>query len=253
MTVKIMEVVMPQLGVNDVTVSLVQWLQEEGEYIKLGQTLAMVETSKASFELECEGDGYFYPLFSEGSTVSIQAVVALILSEQDMKAAQKYKQEIVAKQKQEKPLDTTGTLTAEARKLVEKYKIDISLLPQGRIIREKDIRVLLKSKPVDTAELSTKNTPQRIVVYGASEGGDCVVDLLHAIAGYEVIAFLEDNTKLVGGTRNGLPIWSGNDLSDLTKEGIGAVTTHIADPKFRLALLQRAEEAGMVMVNAIHP
>jgi sugar O-acyltransferase (sialic acid O-acetyltransferase NeuD family) len=253
MTVKIMEVIMPQLGVNDETISIVHWTKEEGDQVMRGQTLAIVETTKASFDLECEEDGFFYPLLDEGVSVPIQTVVALILSAKDKEVAQNYKKDMVVKQCSKKSVPTEITLTAGARKLVEKHKIDIALLPQGRIVREKDIQTLVQAKSNRKNETSPGNALQRVVIYGASEGGECVVDLLRAKGGYEVVAFLEDNPSLVGGTRKGIPIRSGDSLGILAKEGIGTVTTHIANPKFRLTLLKRAEENGMVMLNAIHP
>ena len=253
MTVKIVEVIMPQLGVNDETVSIVQWMQKDGSQVKRGQILAVVETTKASFDLECEEDGFFYPLLDEGVSVPIQTVVALILSAKDAEIAQKYKKDMVVKQSPKKLVHKEITLTAGARRLVEKHKIDVALLPQGRIVREKDIQALLQVKSTGGNEASPGNALQRVVIYGASEGGECVIDLLRAKGGYEIVAFLEDNPSLVGGTRKGIPIRSGDSLGILEKEGIGAVTTHIASPKFRLALLQRTKKAGMVMLNAIHP
>ena len=253
MTIKITEVVMPQLGVNDETVTVTQWMCEEGAEVKLGQTLATLETTKATFDLECEEDGYFYPLASEGVPIPVQHVIALILSVQDSNTIKKYKKSMEKKHAPKKTENAEITLTAGARKLVEKYKVDIAKLPTGRIIREKDIQALLKTDETLAPNVHPGNALQRIVIYGASEGGDCVADLLRVKGGYEVVAFLEDNASIVGGTRNGIPIRSGNSLELLRKEGIGAVTTHIANPQFRMRLLKRTQKAGLVMLNAIHP
>lgn len=253
MTVKVTEVIMPQLGVNDESVTVMQWMQENGAAVRRGQTLAILETTKASFELECEEDGYFYATVEECAKVPVQSVIAVILSAQDEKAFQSIKKKMKTKTPESRQTDVEVTLTAGAKQLAEIHHIDIRKLPHGRVIREKDILALVQAKDSETAASSPGNALQRIVIYGASAGGECVADLLHTIGGYEVVAFLEDNPILVGGTCNGIPIKPGDSLKHLRQEGVGAVTTHIADPKFRLQLIRRAKTAGLFMLNIIHP
>jgi len=83
MTRKCYEVIMPQLGANDTVATVVEWKVQPGQHIVKGQTLAIVETSKATFDVECEENGFFYPLAEVGVELPVQQVIGLILSEQD--------------------------------------------------------------------------------------------------------------------------------------------------------------------------
>lgn len=77
------EVIMPQLGVNDEEVAIVEWRCRPGDRVERGQVLATVETGKATFELECEQSGFFYPAVESGARVSIREVVAIVLPERN--------------------------------------------------------------------------------------------------------------------------------------------------------------------------
>ena len=64
------EVIVPQLGVNDKEVTIVEWRAAPGDAVQRGQVLGTVETTKAAFELEAEQEGYFYPLADAGAWVT---------------------------------------------------------------------------------------------------------------------------------------------------------------------------------------
>jgi sugar O-acyltransferase (sialic acid O-acetyltransferase NeuD family) len=93
----------------------------------------------------------------------------------------------------------------------------------------------------------------KIAVYGASDGGEALVEAIRAMGVHDVVLFLDDTPELAGGSRIGLPIMSGDALSGIQRQGIAAVATHVIDRDFRLALRDRARAAGLAFVNVIHP
>lgn len=250
---KLFEVIMPQLGVNDEKATVVEWTFRKGEAVRQGQVLAIIETTKASFELESEADGYFYPLVEAGTQASVRAVIALIAPVQDENIVREYRE---ARETESSPAVEcpSETITIGARRLLDQYQVDTSRLPKGRIIRERDVRMLIEQNMgIERRKDSVHEKPVRIAVYGASEGGDCVVEILNAIGDYEIVAYLDDDPGFVRTRRKGLPVRPGSDLETLTKEGISAIATHIADAGVRLRLLERAAKSGLNMPNVIHP
>src|SRR2546421_9741814 len=80
---------MRQIGVSEDTAVVVEWLVEAGEEVRRGTEIAVVETSKATVELEADGDGFLYPAVPQGTEVPVQAPVALILDDRDDREAER--------------------------------------------------------------------------------------------------------------------------------------------------------------------
>jgi UDP-perosamine 4-acetyltransferase len=244
-------VVIPQLGANEDSVRLVQWYVQPGQQVVKGQVLAALETTKASIELEAEQAGFVYPVVPSGQKFAIQEVVALLLERPEPDAVAGFvaarKAEAAAEEKWQLP--ATLRFTDKAKELVLKHKLPTAGLPDDRIIREKDLEHLLKPVTPFLAHDATR----RVVIYGASQGGQVVAETIAAMGGYEVCAFLDDTNELQGSRVNGLPVWPGVELEQLAGRGVGAIATHIAHRPFRLKIRDRARAGGVVMLNVIHP
>jgi len=243
-----LEVILPQLGVNDEEAIIVQWLAVPGEEVAQGQPIAVVETTKATVELAAEGSGFFYPLVEPDTKVSVRDVIAVILSQPDEGAVQRYREAVP---KEASP--TQGPrMTDRARQLAEEHDVDPERFPAGRIVRERDVLALV-GETAAALDDTRVDPARRVAIYGASQGGRAVMECLQAMGGYEVAAFLDDDPERIGSSFYGLPVSSGEELGRLPARGVGAVATHIAQPKRRLALRDRALAAGVVPINVIHP
>ena len=56
----IKEIFMPRLGVNDEYVTIGAWLVKNGDFVKKGQEIASLETTKETEYLIAESDGYLF-------------------------------------------------------------------------------------------------------------------------------------------------------------------------------------------------
>src|SRR5688572_1564668 len=73
------EVILPKLGMNTETATILSWQKREGDLVAVGDVLAEVETDKAVIELEAESAGVLRRwLAAEGDQVSVNAAIALI-------------------------------------------------------------------------------------------------------------------------------------------------------------------------------
>jgi pyruvate/2-oxoglutarate dehydrogenase complex dihydrolipoamide acyltransferase (E2) component len=68
---------MPQLGNGVDSVTISEWMVDPGEAVKAGETIVLVETDKASMELESPTTGILAAvLAADGSEVEVGEVIA---------------------------------------------------------------------------------------------------------------------------------------------------------------------------------
>jgi pyruvate dehydrogenase E2 component (dihydrolipoamide acetyltransferase) len=80
----ISKVIMPDLGATGSDVTLMRWLVEPGKKVRAGQPLFLVETDKATVEVEAFREGFVRRIMVEaGDTVSLGSLVALIADSMD--------------------------------------------------------------------------------------------------------------------------------------------------------------------------
>jgi len=74
-----LEVTMPQLDESMRTGKLIEWLKNEGDRVREGEPIALVEGEKTTFEIEAPASGILHRrLHSAGSDVPVDQPIALI-------------------------------------------------------------------------------------------------------------------------------------------------------------------------------
>lgn len=161
----ILEIIIPDLGATGGDVMLNEWLVQPGDTVTAGQPLFVVETDKATVEVEAFRDGVIRELRAEaGSTLAPGTVVALLADSIDEAVSAKIPQRpdqpgpITAPPSS--PRQAAGSVahtTKErilasplARRIAEKEGIDLaSLAGSGnqRQILKRDVMAALKTRP----------------------------------------------------------------------------------------------------------
>jgi len=159
------EVILPKLGQTMEEGTIVEWLKQEGDPIQRGEVLFMVETDKATLEVEATARGFLRKiLVPVGETVSVLTVVALITRKADEDIAAYEPQFRVSgsefqvdeaaqpeafKPKTLKP-ETRIFASPRARRLAREKGVDLALVtgsgPSGRIV-ERDVLAYLEQRP----------------------------------------------------------------------------------------------------------
>ena len=81
------EILVPTLNTNDSAAKLVEWKAKSGARVKAGDRVAVLETSKATFDLESPAAGILHHLAVEGQTCSFQSAVARLFENEAQLAA----------------------------------------------------------------------------------------------------------------------------------------------------------------------
>ena len=162
------EVILPKLGQTMEEGTIVEWVKQEGDPIQRGEVLFMVETDKATLEVEASARGFLRKiLVPVGQTVSVLTVVALItrMADEDITAYEpqfrvpdsEFQADEAAQPEAFKPEtlkpETRIFASPRARRLAREKGVDLALVtgsgPNGRIV-ERDVLAYLDSQPKAT-------------------------------------------------------------------------------------------------------
>lgn len=77
-TAEVKEMNVTELGESITEVTLSSWFKEDGDYVELDETIAEIESDKATFELPAEANGILKIEAQEGDTLEIGALICKI-------------------------------------------------------------------------------------------------------------------------------------------------------------------------------
>lgn len=92
------------------------------------------------------------------------------------------------------------------------------------------------------------------VIIGAGTYGEVYLAYLQE-AGIEIVGFLDDDPKFIGGSVRGVPVLGGISMMATIKQthGVEAVYCPLGNNKLRVKFLSMAKEYGLQTPNYIHP
>lgn len=150
------EIVMPKLGLTMTEGLIVEWRKKEGDPIKKGDILFVLETEKVTYEVEAPEDGTIGKiLVKEQETVPVGAIVAYLLKPGESAAAITATPAAAPKAEAAAPAPAAASAAAAApaapaggrvkasplaRKVAREYGIDLAAVagtgPGGRVLRQ---------------------------------------------------------------------------------------------------------------------
>ena len=160
----ILEMKVPSPGESISEVEIAQWLVEDGDYVEKDQTIAEVDSDKATLDLPAEESGVITLKADEGDAVAVGQVVCLIDTsakapkenkvEEKEKAVEEKEKAVEVVKSVEKPkvivekITTIGTPSPAASKILSEKNIPISSVTGsgrgGRITKEDALKALPK-------------------------------------------------------------------------------------------------------------
>jgi len=169
------EVVMPRLDPGMQSGKIVEWLKKEGELVRKGEPILVVEGEKTTFEVEAPDSG---PLTKIIATVGTDIQVAEPIAIIGEPGSTTTRQVASERKEQERPEPTSTTPTygtpsdrvvasPAARRLAQEYGLDLTSLkgtgPGGRITRE-DILAAKQSGASSQTTQTISRIPQPTIL-----------------------------------------------------------------------------------------
>jgi acetyltransferase-like isoleucine patch superfamily enzyme len=127
------EIVVPQMGVNDSSATLVAWQLEDGARAASGEVLCTLETTKTTLDLEVEREGFLLHLVEEGAQVAVGGSIALIGDELAALEAER-------ERRRSRPEGQRPRATRKAERLAAELGVDLGAIRSDEILREEDVR-----------------------------------------------------------------------------------------------------------------
>lgn len=250
----IYEIKIPQEDLNSEFAVIEKWNVSSGDYIKKGDIICGIETTKATFEIESPKTGYIKTLKNDGYESSFDEVIAVIGDSEE--EISRYKEAVPVSE------DAKYNVTRKAASLIEHYKIDITKIPTliENMITEKDVKEYINSTgnklkefiPSSSGVLPPKM--KRVGLIGAGLGLTQVVDILKNYHDVSIAQVYDDDKSLWGGKIvHGLQISGGINkcLEDFEKDEITHAIITVSSISARKLLYEKITNKGLPLLNAI--
>ena len=152
-------ITIPTINNNDTQATLVEWRKADGSTVQAQETLAVLETSKATFDLPCETAGLLHIQATPGQPYDFGATIGYVFKD----AAER--EQFLVKKTASLPISSATDLvvTQSARQLINAHGItDAQLRALGKkIIKAQDLAALVApsaSTPLEFLKPSQQQT-----------------------------------------------------------------------------------------------
>ncbi len=209
-------VVAPLLSPNEPEAQVVEVAVDGYAQVRRGDVVCVVETSKASAELESEWDGFTGPVtVRAGDRVAAGDVICEVFGRLPER------REGSADEEEAGPPNVK--LSRSAAKLAHEAGVDLSRLPAGRFVTEADVRTLIDGteddeRAIDEAILARVGE-RSLVVFGAGGHAKTLIDLMRSSTDFEPLCVADDSPDAVADVL-GVPVVAGSGLASLHERGV---------------------------------
>lgn len=177
------EVRIPEIGESVTEAVIAQWYRRDGEIVREGDILFLIETDKVTLEVVAETSGVLHVLVMEGATVPVGTVVATIEQEipaRSLEIDTEKRAEPESTAGEREPVSMAMRVAPSARELAQKEGVDLQKLvgtgPGGQITRGDVLLFLESSMPVKDAKIPAARETSGVVpipvVAGSASLGD---------------------------------------------------------------------------------
>ena len=251
----------PRESVSDDTCLVTAIVATNGSETKKGSVIAILETSKAAFDVESPADGFIFWNCKEGDRVPVGEAMCVISvsSDRPHAAASPAPVERARPESEAKGTEPSGTRFSQpALELLRRHGLSPDLFVGRAMVTRADVEVEINASAACSPQLDRTQAPEgpRVVLLGGGGHAKMCIDILRQMSGFEIIGILD--AKYPCEPVLGVPFIaddSDEDLARLRKQApfavnaVGAVRNH-ADRQGHYA---RLKKAGFFIPNLIHP
>jgi carbonic anhydrase/acetyltransferase-like protein (isoleucine patch superfamily) len=146
----LLEILLTREDANTELALLSEWLVEDRAEVTSGQPVCVVETTKATVEVESPGDGTLVQLFDDGTEVELGKTIALVAeTPEEVEAA------LARRESKPAPEPATGDrkATKKAIELAERHAIALASIEKRGFITEKDVQLAIDRRRAAETEI----------------------------------------------------------------------------------------------------
>jgi 2-oxoglutarate dehydrogenase E2 component (dihydrolipoamide succinyltransferase) len=140
-------ILVPTINSNESAAKLLAWKKAAGERIQCGETIAIFETTKASFDLAAEHDGILHPMAVENTECAFGSVVGYVFADEAERTA--FRNDETRATRPAPGTQDGPVVTHAARELIAKHGITAQQIHAlgKKVIKAEDVEKLLPAAP----------------------------------------------------------------------------------------------------------
>jgi len=247
-------ITIPLLNPNEPGALLAALHIKSGQYVRAGEKLCTLETTKSTAELLAEKEGYIVGLaFQTGQTINAGETLGYIAGSPDWSPPA-----------QVEITPATSAISMEgirisqpALRLARQHNLDLAKMPGDVFITEKMVQELINGATKPEALLQTEAfAPNAIIVYGGGGHGKALIDLIRAEGSYSLVGIVDDDVP-AGTLIMNVPVLGGEGiLKQLLERGVCLAANAvggIGNIQTRIKMFERLSQAGFTCPTLIHP
>lgn len=243
----LIQILVPLVNPNENESLLASLAVKAGQQVRKGDLLAVFETTKSTFELLSDADGFVLGIrAAEGDLLKTGDLLCYIAERADQALPRSSEPE---KQKAASKSESDLRITQPALAYAQANGIDLSVFPVGQLITEKMVKELTSASLPDI-------DPAVLIIYGGGGHAKSLIDLIRAEGKYCIHGIVDDSIT-AGSQIMGVPVLGdGSKLSELRRQGIGQAVNAvggIGSITPRLKVYERLRLAGFTFPTVIHP
>lgn len=173
-----LELILTREDANTELALLAEWLVDDRAEVRRHQPVCVVETTKASLEVEAPGPGTIVQLYEAGAEVELGGRIAVIAESaeelEELLAGRDGAREAVPAP----PRPSSRKATRKALELAEQHGIDLDVIEKQGFVTERDVELLLAARAGDEAPLHLGGVSTEGVSLPASIHGDETLGML---------------------------------------------------------------------------
>lgn len=263
---KTMDIIIPREFVSDDQYLLQKLCVVNNDFVKEGEILALIESSKSVIDVTSPADGYVYFFSDEGDIVSVGERLALLASTKEalqVEIGNSNKNSQRRKESETKSEDVSLSgvrCSKKALLLMKQHNIDVGAFDGLGMVTAQDVEHYLSSreKAVKATVAPSSVNRQKIIILGGGGHSKVCIDILRQAQSFTIAGIL-DSIQDIGAEVLGIPVIGRDTMPELLKtresgislavNGIGLIPDH----RNRCKLFERLLEAGFHLPNLIHP
>ncbi len=253
------EVTMPNFDVNETSASIADIKVENKQFVKEGQILLTTENTKTVHEIISPADGYILLLCHKMQTKSVGTRLAVIF--ESLKELEEFDTNCQSAQDSDAMESADINATKKALDLANKLNIDLAVLAKLKkddVIKVKDVQEYFDN----TNKENIKTTPvfkydrERVIIIGAGNGAEVVIDILLDDFNKQIIGLVDDNVTEMA--NYDYPVLKCNvpDFPEKVDRNaydtvIISIGSTLKSMQLRKKVFEQYSDAGIIFTNAI--
>ena len=264
----------PTVSVNENEVKLTGWLKKQGALVKKHEIICEVETSKSTYDIESEAEGYLYYVLHEGLMINVGDVLAIITEKEENDFASIINEANTSKGNNQNVTNVTKKrFTKKAEMIAEKAGIKVDDIETGETtITEEILNRYIISKGYNNEAVKEYartsslveddlvdsyhqiNRQERVLILGAGGGCNLVLDILTRYSLQRAEIILDSNKNLHNKTMMGVKVVGTiNMIDELWGAGKfdAVISTIVKDNDERREIFEAITSKGIPFTNII--